>query len=453
MPPFRDEVVFVITTGSQTTRVQFGLPESLTPAQRTVPTRVYKVANDDGKTSLSLEGAESDAIYPIRKGIIQDMDSLLYLIESLYRTTTNSDTDSPFAPILLTCNSEWQPKQIEEIITHMFTKVHVPAVTIIPESLAALYAYALQIACVVNVGEEKTEITPIIDFNIVESAQAVVEIGGKDINRALQSLLPTLQPYQIEELKRSPIYEILNDKSMSFFGEPSAPATSSVEDEGIVDVAAIVANGNAREILAQREQKKSSKQVELKNAEMPRNSFIDSKGQKVEVGTERFKGTEDIIERLSHEIGNVIGKLDDIARRGDCWENIIIVGGPTVIKGFVDAMLLSLQEHFLITRGTTYSELPSGLNTPGYGTPPATPAVYGQTLGHGQVPTTIKIAKMAEYFIGWKGRTWEDAPFLGSQIAAKQIFTPGIASIDGAYISREDFAEHGAREIWNLGLL
>ncbi|KAK9328838.1 actin-domain-containing protein [Lipomyces starkeyi] len=453
MPPFRDEVVFVITTGSQTTRVQFGLPESLTPAQRTVPTRVYKVANDDGKTSLSLEGAESDAIYPIRKGIIQDMDSLLYLIESLYRTTTNSDTDSPFAPILLTCNSEWQPKQIEEIITYMFKKVHVPAVTIIPESLAALYAYALQIACVVNVGEEKTEITPIIDFNIVESAQAVVEIGGKDINRALQSLLPTLQPYQIEELKRSPIYEILNDKSMSFFGEPSAPATSSVEDEGIVDVAAIVANGNAREILAQREQKKSSKQVELKNAEMPRNSFIDSKGQKVEVGTERFKGTEDIIERLSHEIGNVIGKLDDIARRGDCWENIIIVGGPTVIKGFVDAMLLSLQEHFLITRGTTYSELPSGLNTPGYGTPPATPAVYGQTLGHGQVPTTIKIAKMAEYFIGWKGHTWEDAPFLGSQIAAKQIFTPGIASIDGAYISREDFAEHGAREIWNLGLL
>ncbi|KAK9485000.1 actin-domain-containing protein [Lipomyces starkeyi] len=453
MPPFRDEVVFVITTGSQTTRVQFGLPESLTPAQRTVPTRVYKVANDNGKTSLSLEGAESDAIYPIRKGIIQDMDSLLYLIESLYRTTTNSDTDSPFAPILLTCNSEWQPKQIEEIVTHMFTKVHVPAVTIIPESLAALYAYALQIACVVNLGEEKTEITPIIDFNIVESAQAVVEIGGKDINRALQSLLPTLQPYQIEELKRSPIYEILNDKSMSFFGEPSAPATSSVEDEGIVDVAAIVANGNAREILAQREQKKSSKQVELKNAEMPRNSFIDSKGQKVEVGTERFKGTEDIIERLSHEIGNVIGKLDDIARRGDCWENIIIVGGPTVIKGFVDAMLLSLQEHFLITRGTTYSELPSGLNTPGYGTPPATPAVYGQTLGHGQVPTTIKIAKMAEYFIGWKGHTWEDAPFLGSQIAAKQIFTPGIASIDGAYISREDFAEHGAREIWNLGLL
>ncbi|KAK9490497.1 actin-domain-containing protein [Lipomyces doorenjongii] len=453
MPPFRDEVVFVITAGSQITRVQYGLPESLTPAQRAVPTRVYKVANDDGKTSFSLEGAESDVIYPIRKGIIQDMDALLYLIESLYRTTTNADTNSPFAPILLTCNSEWQPKQIEDIITHMFKKVHVPAVTIIPESLAALYAYALQIACVVNVGEEKTEITPIIDFNIVESAQAVVEIGGKDINRALQSLLPTLQTYQIEDLKRSPIYEVLNDKSMSFFGEPSAPATSSVEDEGIVDVAAIVANGNAREILAQREQKKSSKQVELKNSEMPRNSFIDSKGQKVEVGTERFKGTEDIIERLSHEIGNVIGKLDDIARRGDCWENIIIVGGPTVIKGFVDAMLLSLQEHFLITRGTTYSELPSGLNTPGYGTPPTTPAVYGQTLGHGQVPTMIKIAKMAEYFIGWKGHTWEDAPFLGSQIAAKQIFTPGIASIDGAYISREDFAERGAREIWNLGLL
>ncbi|KAK9235180.1 actin-domain-containing protein [Lipomyces kononenkoae] len=453
MPPFRDEVVFVIQIGSQTTKIQYGLPESLTPPQRTVPTRVYNASDGDAKALYSLEGKESEAIYPIRKGRIDNMDALLYLIESLYRTTTNSHTDSPFAPILLTCNSEWQPKQIEEIITYLFKQVHVPAVTIIPESLAALYAYALQIACVVNIGDEKTEITPIVDFNIVESAQSVVEIGGNDINKALESLLPTLQSYQIEELKRSPIYEVLGDKSMSFFGEPSEPATSSMEDEGIVDVAAIVANGNAREILAQREQKKSSKQVDLKNSEMPRNSFVDSKGQTVEVGTERFKGTEDMIEKLSHEIGNVIGKLDDIARRGDCWENIIIVGGPTIIKGFVDAMLLSLQEHFLITRGTTYSELPSGLNTPGYGTPPATPAIYGQTLGHGQVPTTIKLAKMAEYFIGWKGHTWEDAPFLGSQIAAKQIFTPGIASIDGAYVSREDFAEHGAGEIWNLGLL
>ncbi|KAK9367452.1 actin-domain-containing protein [Lipomyces kononenkoae] len=453
MPPFRDEVVFVITTGSHTTRVQYGLAESLTPPQKTVATRVYKADNGDGKAPYSLEGPESAAIYPIVKGRIENMDALLYLIESLYRTTTNMSTDSPFAPILLTCNSEWQPSQIEEIITYLFRRVRVPAVTIIPESLAALYAYALQIACVVNIGEEKTEITPIVDFNIVESAQSVVEIGGKDINKALQSLLPTLQPYQIEELKRSPIYEVLSEESMSFFGELSAPATSSLEEEGIVDVAAIVANGNAREILAQREQKKSSKLVDLKNSEMPRNSFIDSKGQTVELGTERFQGTEDMIERLSHEIGNVIGKLDDIARRGDCWENIIIVGGPTVIKGFVDAVLLSLQEHFLITRGTTYSELPSGLNTPGYGTPPATPAVYGQTLGHGQVPTTIKLAKMADYFIGYKGHTWEDAPFLGSQIAAKQIFTPGIASIDGAYMSREDFAERGAREIWNLGLL
>ncbi|KAJ8102025.1 actin-domain-containing protein [Lipomyces tetrasporus] len=452
MPPFRDEVVFVITTGSQTTRVQYGLPESLTPAQKAFPTRVYNTVNGDGKVSFSLEGAESDAIYPIRRGEIRHMEALLYLIETCYRTTTNAQTDSPFAPILLTCNSEWQPKQIEEIITYMFKKVHVPAITIIPEALATLYAYGLQIACVVNVGEDKTEITPIIDFNIVESAQAVVEIGGKDINIALQSLLPKLQPYQIEELKKSPIYEVLSDKSMSFFGEPSAPATSSGDDEGVIDVAAIVADGNAREILAQREQKKSSKQSEQKNSEMARNSFIDSKGQKVEVGTERFLGTEDMIERLAHEIGNVIGKLDDIARRGDCWENIILVGGPTAIKGFVDAVLLSLQEHFLITRGTTYSELPSGLNTPGYGTPPATPAVYGQTLGHGQVPTTIRITKMADYFIGWKGHTWEDAPFLGSQIAAKQIFTPGIASIDGAYISREDFAERGAREIWNLGL-
>ncbi|KAK9465503.1 actin-domain-containing protein [Lipomyces arxii] len=451
MPPFRDEVVFVISVGSQVTKVQHGLPESLTPAQQVVPSKVYRTELD-GKVSYSLSGDETDAVSPIKKGVIVDLDALIYLIATLYVTTTNHPSNIlPFAPLLLVINSEWQPQQIEKIITYLFTTVQIPAMTVIPESLAAVFAYGLPTACVVNVGMDKTEITAINDFNIIESAQTVIDVGGQDINSALEKLIPTLQPYQIEELKKSSIYEVIYDKSMAFFGEASQPATSSLEEEGIVDVAEIVASGNTREILAQREQQKKVKQVKQKNSEMARNSFIDSKGSKVEVGTERFQGTEDMIERLSQGIGQAISKLDDVLKRAECWENLIIVGWPVAIKGFVDAVYLSLQEHFLLTRANTYSELPSGFNTPGYSTP-TTSIGYGSAIGHAQVPTTIKIAKMAEYFIGWKGHTWEDASFLGSQIAAKQIFTPGIASIDGAYISRDDFKEQGAKGIWKLGL-
>lgn len=375
--------------------------------------------------------------------------------ESLYKGTTKFAPEVvPFAPILITCNSEWRPKQIESIVAHMFNNLRVPAVTVIPESLAAVFSYGTPTACVVNIGHEKTEVTPVIDFCIVETAQTVAHgVGGKLINDELVKLLPNLKPSQIEELKRSKIYEIPSDTSMSFFGEPSAPATSSLEDEGIVDVAAIVTSDNARELLAQREQaKQNGTQSEPKNMELPRNSFVDSNGNRIEVGTERFKGSETLLEQLSQAVGSTITKLDDISKRGDCWDNIVLVGGSTAIKGFVDAVLLSLQEHFIINRANTYSEIPSGLNTPGYSTPVS--GGYGQlhTMGHGQVPTNIKIARMAEYFLGWKGHTREDTQFLGCQIAAKQIFTPGIASIDGAYISKEEFAERGAKHIWTLGL-
>ncbi|KAK9462403.1 uncharacterized protein V1516DRAFT_670166 [Lipomyces oligophaga] len=453
MPPFRDEVVLVIASGSQTTRVQYGLAESLLPAQLHYKTRVYKSGVEGGRQQYALSGNEEDAIYPMVKGKIIDLDALTYLYETIYKLNTSyAEGLGPVSPILLTCNAEWRPNEIEYIIAHLFREIHVPAIAFVPEALGASFAFAAPNACVVNIGAEKTEIIPVIDFAIQGIAETIVDIGGNWINDDLAKLLPSLDKNQIEELKTSEIYEVLHEHTQDFFGEPSDLPTTSLEEEGIVDVAAIISSDNAREALAQREQKKNSKQVELKNSELARNSFTDSKGRRVEVGTERFKGSERLIEALTHEIGRTISKLEDIPRRGDCWENIILVGGTTAIKGFNEAMLRALQERFLIARASTFSEVPSGFNTPGYATPPLTPAIYGHSIGHGQVPTSIKISKMAEYFIGWKGHTWEDAQFLGSQIAAKQIFTPGIASIDGAYLSQEEFLEKGAKEIWNLGL-
>ncbi|KAK9476320.1 hypothetical protein V1514DRAFT_298654 [Lipomyces japonicus] len=449
MPPFRDEVVFVISTGSQRTRVQYGLHESLTPPEIIVPTKVYK---QDDVYSLESDD-ETTAIHPIVKGRIVDIKGLLFLMAELYRSTAKVEAgNAPYSPVLFTINSEWKPRQIEEIVSYLLKEVQAPAVTAIPEVLGSAFAYGLPTCLVVNIGKEKTEISPVIDFTIIENVQNVIGVGANEINNSLSKILPTLKHDQIEELKKSPIYEILSDQTQSFFGEPSEPATSTGEEEGIVDIAAIVASDNAREMLAQREQKKKEHQAELKNSDLPRNSFVDSNGRTVEVGKERFSGCEEFIEKLSQGVGGVVSRIDDIAKRGDCWENVVIVGGPVAIKGFHDAFLAALQERFLITRGTTFSELPSGINTPGYATPPSIAPYYG-TLGHGQVPTSIRIAKMSEYFIEFKGRTWEDASFLGGQIAAKQIFTPGAASIDGAYLSREDFGTKGIKEFWKLGLL
>ncbi|KAK9446832.1 uncharacterized protein V1518DRAFT_422748 [Limtongia smithiae] len=471
MPPFRDEVIFVISTGSQYTRVQYGLPESLTPAQTRVPTKVYRIPSaEKNDPQFVLDGMdESVAVYPIVEGEIVDLAALQYLMETLYKRAIKSAPDVlPYSPVLFTCNAEWRPQQIEALVNHMFTHARVPAITTIPESLSAVFAHALDTALVVNIGASKTEITPVVEYTIADRAVTVLHggVGGDAINAHLAQLLPSFTPGQVEALKRSNIYEILVDKSVNhFFGEPNAPPSGhvglgggdSLEDEGIVDVVAIVASGNAREVLAQREQQKRNAKLNepvKRNAELARNSFIDaSSGRTIEVGTERFHGAEELIERIALGVWDVINKIDEIPRRGECWENIILVGGPTAIKGFTEYMLLTLQERFMVNRAVTFSEMPSGFNTPGINTPPP-PMTHSHMLpaGHGQVPTNIRIAKMADYFIGWKGHSWEDAQFLGSQIAAKQIFTPGIANIDGGYVSREDYAERGAKEIWNLTL-
>lgn len=48
MPPFKDENIFIIAPGSQTTLAQLGLPESFTPASHRFPTRMFQAP--DGKT-------------------------------------------------------------------------------------------------------------------------------------------------------------------------------------------------------------------------------------------------------------------------------------------------------------------------------------------------------------------------------------------------------------------
>lgn len=81
-----------------------------------------------------------------------------------------------------------------------------------------------------------------------------MDVGGNDINKQLSKLLPNLTSSQIESLKKSSIYEVLNDedKQNSFFGKDGFHQD---EDDNEFDVAAIVTSGRTREILEEREKR------------------------------------------------------------------------------------------------------------------------------------------------------------------------------------------------------
>lgn len=306
-----------------------------------------------------------------------------------------------------------------------------------------------------------------VEYAPVNLSQRTIKCGSSSINKALTKVLPQLSTNQIESLKKSNIFEVLSEDAakISWFGINTSNniLDPSKEDDGVVDVAAIVTSGRTREILAQREKEKEKNahgevtEEEKANEDREYNTFIDDDGVAVQVGKERFQGTAELVERVTLGVGEVLKHMDEANSRQECWDNIIIVGRGSSIKGLKEAILYSLQSRYVISRQTMGSELPSMFNTSGYNTPTGTVTPsYLQSQqqlqlrrgqGHGQVPVQIKAAKTLEYFPEWKNYGWEEASFLGALIAAKQIFS---GSVEGTYVSRSDYNEMGPAAIWDI---
>ena len=208
--------------------------------------------------------------------------------------------------------------------------------------------------------------------------------------------------------------------------------------------------------------------------------------REIEVGPERFQAaTGGILERLADAIHRTIQLCGDINKRGDLWDNLIIVGNGAKIRGFKEALFETLNKKYIISPSSATiftSELPSNFSTPmgtGANTPlpqlpgqapphhgvnplllAATtaqnphlqppPSVLGQSThhshnvhsSHAQTPTSIKFAKIPEYFPEWKEIGYDEASFLGAQVAAKVLFIVDGGASNG-YMTRTGYNEQG----------
>lgn len=159
-------------------------------------------------------------------------------------------------------------------------------------SLAVLWAYGISSATIIDVGYEKTDITPILEFIVQERArESVSEWGGDAMTKHLAKLLPHMKIEEVEQLKRSAICEILNSgSSLPTAGSVNAAIAAGeknrrntgddgmdldVEDEeGNFNVAAIVASGKTHEFLAKKEKEKRGEfEKRLPNRDREHNTF------------------------------------------------------------------------------------------------------------------------------------------------------------------------------------
>jgi actin-related protein 9 len=229
-------------------------------------------------------------------------------------------------------------------------------------------------------------------------------------------------------------------------------------------------------------------------SDKPADQGFDSAGDKgpstgirreIEVGPERFQAaTGGILERLADSIHRTVQSCGDINKRSDLWDSIIIVGNGARVRGFKEALFETLHKKYIISPSSATiftSELPSNFSTPiatGANTPqPQLPgeaprhhgvnplllaattaqnqhlhppsSVLGQShsshtvhTSHGQTPTTIKYAKIPEYFPEWKEVGYDEASFLGAQVAAKVLFIVD-GGVSNGYMTRTSYNEQG----------
>lgn len=219
--------------------------------------------------------------------------------------------------------------------------------------------------------------------------------------------------------------------------------------------------------------------------------------REIEVGIERFQATSGgAVERLADAIHRTVQACPDvngINRRSDLWDSLIIVGNGAKVRGFKEALVDTIQRKYIISPSSATiftSELPSNLSTPmatGANTPQlqmpgiahhgggvnplllaATTAQHpglhpsSSTLSqpgqapfanvhssHAQTPTSVKLAKIPEYFPEWKEVGYDEATFLGAQLAAKVLFVVDAGASKG-YMSRTDYNEQGPMGIHDI---
>ncbi|KAL7916127.1 actin-like ATPase domain-containing protein [Trichoderma velutinum] len=235
----------------------------------------------------------------------------------------------------------------------------------------------------------------------------------------------------------------------------------------------------------------------------------------VEVGLERFLFADrDEIDRIVNTIYRTIQGVEDMYMRPACWDNLVFVGNGSRLRGLKDNILQTLNARHLISPSTATmftSELPSNVATPvgtGSQTPigsfngaphqlsssgvnpllqaattaatfgipgrdtiqvatGSTPMVGSEAAGpasghhfHSQTPTSIKTIALPTYLSEWSKNGFEEAMFLGAQVAARIAFclhsnmdAQAIEAQKSMSLSRVDYNEHGPKGVRTHSML
>jgi actin-related protein 9 len=367
------------------------------------------------------------AVYPLKGGHIEDWPCFLALLTHIFNTLS-----PPFhTPVIVISQPCWSSRDHELLTQFFFETFKIPAFCLMDAALAACYAYGVPTAAVVDVGYGKCDVTAVNDFLVCDLGRgaAIRGAGGQGMTKRLLELLEEkdFDEEMCEQLKKSSICEILTPDvslpggprdSEQKVPNPAAAASTGAADsgatangavevdgtkigtvlrgpgegtevgeegqngddednDGVLDVASIVARGNASEILAKREKERqeraaakkaagadAARAVRLRNSDRPSAAFAYEDYEPVEgdtingvsngprrlrkrkrdivVGLERFMAvsapstspsSDGILDTIATTIHHTILSVPDVSIRSTLWENLIVLGNGSRIRG------------------------------------------------------------------------------------------------------------------------
>lgn len=454
-PGFREDSYMIVQPGSLNTLVKFGLDDPLGLPSHCIPTKIYK--NNDTDYSITPKVGYNE-LFPIVKGEIVDIEGLKFFIQSIIQSVLDSSVEEgeismPLDSVnllIVQTSTRWNPFLIESLVNYGFETLNVHSISIVPIESCILFSHgSIANSLVIDIGYEKTEILPIVDYQLYAPSKKVIEKGGSLINHTLKKFLPSFNDEQIEILKKSPIFECLSeeDAKKSFYGMDGLIENikdiedNDKEDDGILDIAAIVTSDKStRELLDETKNKKNKKKEVLKsNSELETNTFYDSNGNLISVGKERFQGCNELIDSIVLNIYHSLKKIPDLRKRQDCYDNIIITGQTSKIKGLKEKIIFGLFSNYVIISDDKLLQPQSQFRND-------VRPIDDNSIT--QVPRHLKIVPKVDYFSEWKKNGFEDCSFLGAQILSKQVFT----SNNDLCLTKETYNESGPMSIWNICL-
>ncbi|KAF8473192.1 hypothetical protein BDZ91DRAFT_714159 [Kalaharituber pfeilii] len=594
--------------------------EEMAEGEEIVEDIIEMPETENGVIYVEDEDDDEGAVWPIQQGKVVNWGAffaLLTYVHELINPTFHT-------PILIICPPIWNRMDKELVTQFVFEKLKAPGLCLLDSALAVCWAYGLATATVIDVGYEKTDITPVLDYLVCEVERDIISVGGEDMTQHLSKILGGEEKGWgrdlVEQLKCSNICEILDGAKIPIPGTQEPEKIDEIlkkgiklnrdgdeeEEEGVTNVAAIVASGKTHEYLAKkerekqealkgaqknlpnwrreynkfwaiekrkpgdadvvmidqpeqppapvpqtqvqeeksdemmtdqpapppvpaqevtsaqpapvptsppkttdsevkppsrpgtaggpstprpgassgeappsrpgtssgdqpaaasgedgstnppaeqtsvsappvesdevrinrekaeaREKRKEEKRIKALEAELRPNEYR----REIEVGTERFRAAEcGIMMTIADAVYRIISRVDDISRRPELWENLVIVGNGSKIKGFKDTLIMTLTEKYKISPSSATiftSELPSASSTPlptGASTPlppgnaqssvnplllaATTNSLHNQQQQHSShslSPMNIRTAKMPDYFPEWKDAGFEEA--------------------------------------------